>query len=260
MQALETAATGMLAQERRTEVIANNLANMNTTGYQRRRMEFNALVYKTAQRPSTPQSSPGDLVPGGVHSGLGVKAAATYRITEQGFLKATENSLDLAMQGSGYFQIQLPNGEIAFSRDGNFQLDPEGQIVTQDGFILQPGINIPANTEKITVNSTGEVLAKTAGQEVPVVVGTIQVAVFANAGGLRALGDNLFAADEQSGPPTVVNPGEGGSGSLLQGFVESSNVNPIDEITKLIKAQRAYDMNSKVMQTADSMMAPLGSK
>lgn len=260
MQALQTAATGMLAQERRTEVIANNLANMNTTGYQRRRMEFNSLIYKTAQRPATAQSSAGDLVPGGVHSGLGVKAAATYRITEQGFLKATGNPLDLAMQGSGYFQVQLPNGETAYSRDGNFQLDPDGQVVTQDGFILQPGITVPANTQKITVNSTGEILAKIPGQATPVAVGTIQVAVFANDGGLRALGDNLFAEDTQSGPPTIINPGEGGSGSLLQGFVETSNVNPIDEITKLIKAQRAYDMNSKVLQTADSMMAPIGGK
>lgn len=260
MQALETAATGMLAQERRTEVIANNLANMNTTGYQRRRMEFNALVYKTAQRPATPQSSPGETVPGAVHSGLGVKAAATYRIGEQGFMKSTENPLDLAVQGGGYFQIQLPNGEIAYTRDGNFQLDPAGQIVTQDGFILQPGINVPANAQKVTVNATGEVVVKLAGQEAPVVAGTIQVALFANAGGLRPVGDNLFLADAQSGEPTVVNPGEGGSGNLLQGFVETSNVNPIDEISKLIKAQRAYDMNSKVLQTADSMMAPIGAK
>ena len=260
MQALQTAASGMLAQERRTEVIANNLANMNTTGYQRRRIEFNSLIYKTSSRPATRESSPGEQVPGGVHRGLGVKAAATYRITEQGFLKTTQNPLDMAVQGSGYFQIQLPNGEIAFSRNGNFQLDPEGQIVTQDGFPVQPGINVPANTQKITVNSTGEVLAKIPGQDAPVSVGIVQVALFANAGGLAPIGNNMFAASEQSGQPTVVNPGQGGSGAILQGFVETSNVNPIDEITKLIKAQRAYDMNSKVMTTADRMKAPIGAK
>ncbi|NQV99132.1 MAG: flagellar basal-body rod protein FlgG [Rhodospirillales bacterium] len=260
MQALQTAATGMLAQERRTDVIANNLANMNTTGYQRRRLEFNALIYKASPRPASRESSAGDLVPGVVHSGMGVKAAATYRITDQGFLKATEKPLDMAIQGGGYFQIQLPNGETAYTRDGNFQLDPEGQIVNQDGFVLQPGINIPANTQQITVNAKGEVLAKTAGQETPVAVGTIQIALFANAGGLRALGDNLYGADPQSGAPTIVNPGGGGSGALLQGFVETSNVNPIDEISKLIKAHRAYDMNSKVLQTADAMMAPIGAK
>ncbi len=260
MQALQTAATGMLAQERRTEVIANNLANMNTTGYQRRRIEFNSLIYKNSPRPDTPQSSPNDLVAGGIHSGLGVKAAATYRITEQGFLKKTDNPLDMAVRGSGYFQIQLPNGETAYSRDGNFQLDPEGQIVTQDGFPMQPGINVPTNTQNISVNASGEVIAKIPGQENPAVVGIVQIALFANAGGLSPLGDNMFSATEQSGQPTVVNPGQGGSGSLLQGFVESSNVNPIDEITKLIKAQRAYDMNSKVMSTADRMMTPIGAK
>jgi flagellar basal-body rod protein FlgG len=258
MRALQIASSGMLAQERRTDVIANNLANMNTSGYQRRRIEFSALIYKVNQRPDTPQSTATDHNQGGVQSGLGVKAAATYRITEQGFMKSTENPLDLSIQGGGYFQVQLPNGEISYTRSGNFQIGPEGQIVTQDGYPLQPGISIPANAQKITVNATGGVLAKIPGQQNSSTIGTLQVALFPNAGGLKAIGNNLFSQSEQSGEPIIANPGQGGSGSVLQGFVETSNVNPIEEITNLIKAHRAYDMNSKMMQTADKMMAPIG--
>ena len=260
MQALQIASSGMLAQERRTEVIANNLANMNTTGYQRRRMEFNALIYKTGSRPDMKESSAGENMQGGVQSGLGVQAAATYRVSEQGFMKATDNPLDLSIQGGGYFQIQMPDGEIAYTRDGNFQIGPEGQIVNQDGYSLQPGISVPANAQKIMVNATGGVSAKIAGQLTPSIIGTIQVALFPNEGGMKAIGGNLFTASEQSGEPVITNPGEGGGGSVLQGFVETSNVNPIEEITNLIKAHRAYDMNAKMMQTADKMMAPTGSK
>lgn len=258
MRALQIASSGMLAQERRTEVIANNLANMNTSGYQRRRIEFNALIYKVAARPDTPQSAAGEKNQGGIHSGLGVKAAATYRITEQGFMKSTENPLDLSIQGTGYFQIQMPNGEISYTRDGNFQIGPEGQIVTQDGHPLQPGISVPTNAQKITVNATGGILAKIPGKLDSSNIGTLQIAIFQNAGGMKAIGNNLFAATEQSGEPNIVNPGQGGGGSLLQGFVETSNVNPIEEISNLIKAHRAYDMNSKMIQTADKMMAPIG--
>ena len=258
MQALQISATGMLAQERRTEVIANNLANMNTTGYQRRRLEFNSLIYKNSERPPTPESSPSAEVPGGIHSGLGVKAAATYRITEQGFMKSTNNPFDISIQGSGYFQIELPNGDLAYTRDGSFQIGPEGQMVTQDGYPVQPGITIPANAQKVTVNAAGGVVVKVPGQETPVNVGTLQIALFSNAGGLRPIGSNLFLADAQSGEANIVNPGQASGGSILQGFVETSNVNPIAEITNLIKAQRAYDMNSKVMSTADKMMAPIG--
>jgi flagellar basal-body rod protein FlgG len=256
MLALHISASGMLAQERRTETVANNLANMNTTGFQRRRTEFNGLIYKAMQRPANASSRPGEEVPSGVYSGLGVKAASIYRVTEQGHLKSTENSLDLAIQGSGYFQIQLPNGETAFTRDGTFQLSPEGTIVTHDGFPLQPNITVPTNVTDITINSTGTVLAKIPGQENPANVGTIQLVLFPNEGGLRALGDNLYTPTTQSGGPAVIAAGQDGGGTILQGFVESSNVNPIEEITNLIRAQRAYDMNSKVMETADQMMAP----
>jgi flagellar basal-body rod protein FlgG len=258
MRALQIASSGMLAQERRTEVVANNLANMNTSGYQRRRMEFSALIYKVGSRPDTQQSSAGEQNQGGVHTGLGVKAAATYRITQQGFMKSTENPLDISIQGAGYFQIQMPNGEISYTRDGNFQIGPEGQIVTQDGYPLQPGLSIPTNAQKITVNATGGVVAKIPGKLDSSNIGNFQIALFQNAGGMKAIGNNLFAATEQSGEPVIMNPGQGGGGSLLQGFVETSNVNPIEEITNLIKAHRAYDMNSKMMQTADKMMAPIG--
>ena len=255
MLALQISATGMMAQEHRTETVANNLANMNTTGYQRRRVEFNNLIYKNQQRPGDASSRPGEEVPGGVYSGLGVQTASIYRISTQGHLKSTANPLDIAIEGSGYFQIQLPNGETAFTRNGTFQLSPEGSIVTHDGFPLQPNITVPANAQDITINSSGTVLATVPGQDAPANVGTIQLALFPNEGGLRSVGDGLYTPTTQSGGPAVAVAGEGG-GTILQGFVESSNVNPIEEITNLIRAQRAYDMNSKVMQTADQMSAP----
>jgi len=255
MLALQIAATGMLAQEYRTEIVANNLANMNTSGYQRRRTEFNDLIYKNLERPASASSRPGESVPGGVHSGLGVKMAAAYRITEQGSLRATSNTFDLAIQGAGYFQIQLPNGDTAYTRDGTFQLNGGGQLVNHDGFTVQPGIVIPPNVEDVTINQTGEILAKIAGDEAPVNVGVVQIAVFPNEGGLRAVGDNLFLPTQASGGAIAVNPGLGGGGTILQGFVETSNVNPIEEIAALVRAQRAYDMNSKVMATADKMSA-----
>ena len=256
MLALQIAASGMQAQERRTETVANNLANMNTTAYQRRRTGFDDLIYKNIRRPGSTSSRPGEQVPGGVHMGLGVMASSVYRVSEQGNLKSTGNTLDIAVQGSGYLQIQLPNGETAYTRDGALQLSPEGSIVTHDGFPLQPNITVPANVQDITINSTGTVLATVAGQVTPANVGTIQLVLFPNEGALKSVGNNLYVPTTQSGGAAIVNAGEGGAGTILQGFVESSNVNPIEEITNLIRAQRAYDMNSKVMQTADQMMAP----
>jgi len=256
MLALQIASTGMMAQERRTEVIANNLANMNTTGFQRRRTEFNDLIYRNMSRPASVSSSPGDSVPGGIHSGLGVQTGSVYRVTEQGNLKSTENPLDLAIQGKGYFQIQLPNGETAFTRNGTFQLSPEGTIVTHDGFPVQPLTTVQSNAREITINSSGSVLVTLPGQQNPTNVGSLQLVLFPNEGGLKAVGDNMYVPTENSGGPVAVAAGEGGSGTILQGFVEASNVNPIEEITNLIRAQRAYDMNSKIIETADQMMAP----
>jgi len=256
MLALQISASGMLAQERRTETVANNLANMNTTGFQRRRVEFNDLIYKNLRRPASASSAPSEALPGGVYSGLGVKTGSIYRVSDQGFLKSTENPLDLAIQGGGYFQIRLPNGDTGYTRAGTFQLSPEGSIVTHDGYPLQPDIAVPQNAQKISINSSGSVLATVPGQQVPANVGTIQLVLFPNEGGLKAVGNSLFVPTTNSGAPSVVVAGQGGGGTILQGFVENSNVNPIEEITNLIRAQRAYDMNSKVMKTADQMMAP----
>lgn len=257
MQALRIGASGMLAQQRATEVIANNLANMNTTAFQRRRSEFHDLIYVDQARPDNKHSRAGDVVPGGVQSGYGVTQAATYRISEQGSLRATDNTFDLAVQGRGYFQVAMPDGNVAYTRDGTFQPDANGNLVTPDGLLLDPAITVPANAVDVTINGAGEVLAKLDGDSQPVNLGQITLATFPNAAGLRALGNNLLAETPASGAPAVQAPGQPGTGSLLQGFVEASNVNPVEEISALIKAHRAYDMNSKVVQTADQMLAPV---
>lgn len=254
MKALSIAASGMVAQQHRTEVVANNLANMNTTGYQRRRTEFNDLIYQHITRPPGVSSKPGETVPSGVHSGLGVKLGDVYRVHEQGALKQTSNTFDLAIQGEGYFQVQLPNGDIAYTRDGTFQLNEAGQLVTHDGFAVQPGIGVPANVIDITVNASGEVLVTQQGGAVAN-IGTLLVAQFPNPGGLKAVGDNMFVATDSSGAAAAVTPGSNSAGTILQGFVESSNVNAIEEVSDLIRAHRAYEMNSKVMKAADEMMA-----
>ncbi len=255
MDALRIGASGMMAQQHRVEVVANNLANMNTTGYQRRRVEFHDLIYKNSPRPDGAGSRAGEQVPGGVQSGLGVDLTSVYRVTEQGSMRATESAFDLAIQGKGYFQVQLPNGETAYTRDGTFQLDSTGTLVTQDGFPVLPGITVPADAVDVTINAAGEVLVTQGNAATPANVGNLQIALFPNEGGLRAEGNNLYTATEASGGATAATPGQTGSGAVLQGFVEVSNVNAVEEIADMIRAQRAYDMNSKVMQTADQMMA-----
>ncbi len=256
MKALQIAAFGMMVQQRATEVVAHNLANMNTTGYQRRRTEFTDLIYKVSERKGSVSSRPGEAVPGGVVSGQGVRLASVYRVSEQGSLSSTSNPFDLAIQGEGYFQVLLPNGDTAFTRDGTFQLNGTGQMVTHDGFTLEPGISIPDGAIDVTINASGEVLVVEKIGEEATNVGTLQIATFPNQGGLEALGDNLYRETTASGPAAVNNPGSVGYGSVLQGFVESSNVDPIAEVAALIAAQRAYEMNSKVIQTADKMMGP----
>ncbi|MDA0998503.1 MAG: flagellar basal-body rod protein FlgG, partial [Proteobacteria bacterium] len=228
MEALRIAASGMMAQQHNVEVVANNLANMNTTGYQRRRSEFHDLIYKNMPRPDSSNSHAGQTVPGGVQSGLGVQLMSVYRITEQGSLRATDNSFDFAIQGRGYFQVQLPNGQTAYTRDGTFQVDRAGALVTGDGFAVQPGITIPNNATDVTINKSGGVLVKV-GTNPPTLVGQLQLAVFPNEAGLRPEGDNLFSATEASGGAVAATPGLGGAGSILQGFVEASNVNPVKE-------------------------------
>lgn len=257
MRSLAIAATGMLAQQQNVEVISNNIANMNTTAFMRRRTEFHDLLYQNLRRIGSTASDAGTIVPSGVQLGLGVKLAAVYRIHEQGNLANTDNSFDLAIQGNGFFQIQLPNGDTAYSRDGSFQLSPTGEIVTHDGNPLLPGITIPANAIDVTINSSGEVLAKIQGQVAPQNVGQIQLATFPNDAGLEAVGDNLYLETPASGAPTTGTAGDAGYGTLLQGFLETSNVNAVSEVSELISAQRAYEMNSKVIQTSDQMMGTL---
>jgi len=247
----------MMAQQYNTEVVANNLANMNTTGYQRRRTEFSDLIYDVAERKPSRSSKAGNAVPGaGIESGHGVRMASIYRVTEQGSLSSTSNTFDIAIQGDGYFQVLLPNGDTSYTRDGSFQLNGAGQLVNHDGFAIQPDITIPEGAIDVTINSSGEVLVtEEAGQEAAN-VGTIQIATFPSQGGLEAMGDNLFRATQASGPATVDSPSRPGYGSLMQGFLETSNVDPNSEIAALNSAQRAYEMNFKVVQTADQMIGP----
>lgn len=257
MRALGIAATGMVAQQRNVEVISNNLANINTTGYMRRRPEFQDLLYQNLRRAGSTSNEVGSVVPTGVQLGLGAKLAAVYRIHTQGNLAATDNPFDLAVQGKGYFQVELPSGDIAYTRDGTFQLNAQGEIVTHDGLVVQPGITVPQDALDVTINQSGEVLAKVDGQVELQNVGQLQLAVFANEAGLEAVGDNLLRETAASGAPIVAGPQQPGFGAVLQGFLETSNVNAVEEITSLISAQRAYEMNSKVIQTADQMMATL---
>jgi flagellar basal-body rod protein FlgG len=250
---MDTASTGMLAQEMNVEVISNNIANLNTTGFKRQRAEFQDLLYQNVRAPGADSSDAGTLVPVGVQIGLGVKTAAVYRINEQGNLSQTQNPLDLAIQGKGYFQIQLPDGTTAYSRAGSFQLDDTRQIVTADGYKVIPNVSIPQGTTSITVDTTGQVQAQVAGQVQPQVVGQLQLAVFPNEAGLLAVGQNLLKETQSSGAPTVSNAGVNDTGVIQQGFLETANVNIVNEITNLITAQRAYEMNSKVIEAADQM-------
>ena len=257
MRSLSIGATGMLAQQLNVEVISHNIANMNTTAYQRRRAEFQDLLYQNQRRVGSPSSDAGTVVPVGVQIGLGVKTAAVYRVTEQGNLSLTENPLDVAINGKGYFQITLPNGATSFTRAGSFQLDADGDVVTVDGFTVQPGLTVPQGAIDITINASGEVLVSLDGQVAPANIGQLQMATFPNEAGLIAIGDNLFLETPASGAPVTGNPGAAGFGTIQQGFLETSNVNVVDEITNLISAQRAYEMNSKVIETSDQMMSTL---
>jgi flagellar basal-body rod protein FlgG len=254
---LDIGSTGMLAQQLNVDTISNNIANMTTTGFKRQRAEFQDLLYQTKVRPGATSSDAGTTIPSGIQQGLGVKAGAVYRINEQGALQQTSNKFDLANKGAGYFQITLPSGETAYTRDGSFQLDQNGQIVTSKGFVLQPSITIPTDAVDVTINGSGQVLVKTQNQTSLSVAGQIQLAIFPNEAGLEAMGDNLLKQTDASGAGVVANPGQPGYGELVQGMLESSNVNIVQEITNLIQAQRAYEMNSKVIQTGDEMLTTI---
>ncbi len=254
MQALRTAASGMSAQQLNVEVISNNIANMNTVGFKRQRAEFQDLLYQTIERAGSQSSSDGNIVPTGVQVGGGVKAGSVYRITEQGTPTLTDNPLDLAIQGKGYLQILLPSGETAYTRAGNFSTNDQGQIVTEDGYAVQPGITVPQNATDIIISKTGLVQVKLDGDPQPQTIGQLQLANFMNEGGLEAIGDNMFLETAASGAANLAVPGQPGFGSLLQHYTEASNVDSVSEITALITAQRAYEMNSKVITTADQML------
>ena len=255
MRSLSIAATGMLAQQLNVEVISNNLANMNTTGYKRQRAEFQDLLYQDMRQVGATSSDTGTIVPSGVQLGAGVHSGTVYRITEQGSMISTENRLDVAIEGRGYFQVTLPSGEQAYTRAGSFSISAEGQMVTPEGYVVGPGIAIPQEATEITINKQGQVLAKLPGQVESQNVGQLELAVFFNEAGLEAMGNNLFTETPASGAAQVSTPGALGFGSVLQGFVENSNVNPVSEITALITAQRAYEMNSKVISASDEMLS-----
>ena len=257
MRSLSIAATGMLAQQLNVEVISNNIANMNTTGYKRQRAEFQDLLYQDQRQVGASSSDTGTIVPSGVQIGIGVRTAAVYRITEQGNLVSTQNTYDLAIQGKGFFKVELPNGDTGYTRAGSFQLSAEGVIVTTDGFTIQPTLTIPDKAITVTINSSGEVLAKVDGKVAPEKVGQLSLANFPNEAGLDLLGDNMLLETPASGSPVLGTPGAGGFGTVLQGFLETSNVNVVQEVTNLITAQRAYEMNSKVIEASDEMMRTL---
>lgn len=254
MRALQIAATGMSAQQMRVEVISNNLANMSTKGYNPRRAEFADLYYQQAVRPGTLTSTEGTMVPAGVQLGLGVRPAAVTINLSQGSLSQTNGDLDLAIDGNGYLEIEMPAGISAYTRDGSLKRSADGQIVTSDGYPVVPGITIPNDATSIAINGDGEVFAFFENQIQPQNLGQFTLATFVNEKGLEATGSNLFLETPASGPAQVGLPGEQGLGHLRAGYLEESSVDAVREITELIKAQRGYELNSKVITAADQML------
>ena len=254
MQALRTAATGMSAQQLNVEVISNNIANMNTVGFKRQRAEFQDLLYQTLERAGAQSSDQGTIVPTGVQVGAGVKAGSTYRITEQGAMTQTGNKLDVAIQGRGFLQVLMPSGETAYTRAGNLSTNDQGQLVTEDGYQVQPGITIPDGATGVSISPDGLVEAFLPAAAEPTQIGQIQIARFVNKAGLESKGENLFLETASSGPAQLGTPNQDGVGSLLQGYLEMSNVNAVTEIADLIAAQRAYEMNARVVSAGDQML------
>lgn len=254
MRALSIGSTGMLAQQLNVEVISNNIANLSTTGFKRVRAEFQDMLYENMRRVGSTSSDAGTVLPSGLQVGLGVKPVATYRIHEQGSLIQTGNEYDLAISGKGFFQVQMPDGTTSYTRAGSLQIDSNGQIVTPDGYPILPIITVPNNTLSVTISKTGDVTAEISGQTAVSNLGQIQLARFVNPAGLESVGDNLMLETDASGAPIVSNPGTDGTGTLSQKYVEEANVNVVTEITTLISAQRAYEMNSRVIKAAEEML------
>jgi flagellar basal-body rod protein FlgG len=257
MRSLDIAATGMLAQQLYVDVISQNLANINTTGYKEQRPEFQDLLYQNDKRVGANSSDTGTIVPTGIQIGLGVKTGAIYRTHTQGTMQNTQNSLDLAIQGKGFFQITRPSGDIAYTRSGVLQLSADGELVTADGFPIEPAITVPQNATEISINESGEVFATIPGQVDAQNLGQLQVATFVNEAGLQSIGSNSYLETTASGSPITGNPGTDQFGTVLQGFLENSNVDPVSELTNLIKAQRVYEMISKAITKSDDMLQSL---
>ena len=253
IRSLWTSATGMQAQALNLDVISNNLANVNTSGFKKSRAEFQDLLYETIKPAGTPSSQDTE-VPTGIQLGHGTRPSTVLKIFSQGNMENTQNELDLAIEGDGFFQITLPNGETAYTRDGAFKLDSDGRIVNSDGFALEPEISIPSDALSISVGLDGTVSVLQAGESIPSEIGTIELARFVNPAGLISMGKNLFITSEASGDEMTGTAGENGLGTLAQGFLEMSNVSVVDEMVNMITAQRAYESNSKAIQAADDML------
>jgi flagellar basal-body rod protein FlgG len=254
MRALDIAATGMAAQELNVQVISNNIANMSTTGYKRQRAEFQDLLYEHVSRVGTQTSAQGNILPVGIDLGGGVKTVGTPRLITQGTLSQTGNTLDLAVIGDGFFKILMPDGTFSYTRDGSFKMDAQGRIVTSQGSVVQPGLTIPQNSSGITINTQGQVSVNTPGSTTPTVLGTLSLTRFLNEAGLQPVGDNLFVETPASGAPQDGTAAIDGYGTIQQGSLEQANVDAVTEISNLIAAQRAYEMNSKVISAADQML------
>jgi flagellar basal-body rod protein FlgG len=255
MHALQTAATGMAAQDLHVQVISNNIANMATTGYKRQRAEFSDLLYEHLRRIGTQSSDQGNILPVGIDLGSGVKSVGTPRVMTQGSLSQTGNAFDLAINGEGFFKILMPDGTFSYTRDGSFQMDGTGRLVTTQGYVVQPGITVPQNATAFTVNAQGQVSVVPVGSTTPTILGQLTVTRFINQAGLLSIGDNLLQETPASGAPQDGLAATNGAGSIQQASLEQSNVDSVTEISDLIAAQRAYEMNSKVITAADQMLS-----
>lgn len=254
MRSLDIGATGMMAQQLNVDVISNNIANMTTTGYKKERAAFQDLMYQTLNRPGSSSSDAGTTLPSGIQIGLGVKTGAVYRMHGQGSIQVTDNEMDVAIMGRGFFQVELPDGSTAYTRDGTFQINENGELVTTHGYRILPGITVPAETVNIDINQEGEVLATIQGQTATTNLGQLQMADFVNPAGLDAIGNNFLKETTASGAPITGIANQEQFGALQQGALEKSNVDVVSEITSLISAQRAYEMNSNVISTSDEML------
>jgi flagellar basal-body rod protein FlgG len=254
MRALATAATGMMAQELNVQVISNNIANMRTTGYKRQRAEFQDLLYEHVRRIGTQTSTQGNILPVGIDLGGGVKTVGTPRLMTQGTIAPTGADLNVAIRGEGFFKVLMPDGTFSYTRDGSFQMDAQGRVVTLQGNVIQPGITIPNNAQAISISPAGQVSATIPGSTTPALLGQLALTRFVNKAGLQAVGDNLFVETPASGPPQDGVPNTDGMGDLQQGNLEQANVEAVTEISDLIAAQRAYEMNGKVITAADQML------